>query len=396
MRIRCTHAPGDPPRCWLRRSASPARLAGDRKDRWSCAGRWQRNRPIASPEPSSSRLHFASRRRRQIRNPEGGRIARDSSRFPFACCVRTRKRTSSPSAFPMRSRSPCQTLESVIVRSPQAANATSDVRAIGRDLAVDVVLTGTLMRAGNHVRVSAQLADAEAGTLIWSDVTQAPIEDLFSAPGHADESHPVVAVLPLTARDRQSLDRHAPASAEAYELYLRANELARNPSSVDEARDCTSARSKSIPTTPAWAALGRTRRVIAKWAGKAASGSSRWRNRPFAPWSWILICRWPTTSPPTSMRKNRGARRKGWSGCSRAAIRRTDTGVLAGLVTTCRYAGLFEESKAAHNRAVMLDPARKTSVAWTHFMLGEYDAAVRTETGTPPTARFSRRWSRGS
>ncbi len=32
----------------------------------------------------------------------------------------------------------------------------------------------------------------------------------------------------------------------------------------------------------------------------------------------------------------------------RAATRRTDTGVLAGLVTTCRYAGLLDESKAAH------------------------------------------------
>jgi hypothetical protein len=68
----------------------------------------------------------------------------------------------------------------------------------------------------------------------------------------------------------------------------------------------------------------------------------------------------------------------------RAATRRIDTGVLAGLVTTCRYAGLFEESKAAHARAVMLDPARNTSVAWTHFMLADYDLAIKAETGIPP------------
>ena len=56
---------------------------------------------------------------------------------------------------------------------------------------------------------------------------------------------------------------------------------------------------------------------------------------------------------------NWDARRKAWSGFFvERPLRRIDTGVLAGLVTTCRYAGLFEESKAAHARAVMLDPAR--------------------------------------
>ena len=55
-------------------------------------------------------------------------------------------------------------LESVIVRSPQAApSGMADVRAIGRELAVDVVMAGTLLRAGHGVRVSAQLADAAAG-----------------------------------------------------------------------------------------------------------------------------------------------------------------------------------------------------------------------------------------
>ena len=79
------------------------------------------------------------------------------------------------------------------------------------------------------------------------------------------------------------------------------------------------------------------------------------------------------------------AHRKRWSGCSRApAVAARDTGVLAGLVTTCRYAGLLDASMAAHQRAVAIDPARVTSVAWTHFMLGDYDAAIQADTGTPP------------
>jgi non-specific serine/threonine protein kinase len=278
------------------------------------------------------------------------------------------------------------TLESVIVRSPQAANPTADVRAIGRDLAVDVVLTGTLLRAGSHVRVSAQLADAEAGTLIWSDVAQAPIEDLFQLQDTLTSRILSSLSVPLTARDRQSLDRHAPASAEAYELYLRANELARSPSNIHDARELYERALEIDPQyAPAWAALGRTRRVIAKWTGKAAID--------YLPLAEAAFRRALELDPDLSIAHDLAAYVDVELGRApeamerllrRAATRRTDTGVLAGLVTTCRYAGLFAESKAAHDRAVMLDPARKTSVSWTHFMLGEYDAAIRTETGTPP------------
>jgi len=53
-------------------------------------------------------------------------------------------------------------------------------------------------------------------------------------------------------------------------------------------------------------------------------------------------------------------------------------------VTTCRYAGLYDASLAAEARARIIDPALPTSVAWTHFLLGDRDAAIRTDTGTPP------------
>ena len=278
------------------------------------------------------------------------------------------------------------TLESVIVRSPQAATATSDVRAIGRDLSVDVVLTGTLLRAGSHVRVSAQLAEAEGGTLIWSDVAQAPIEDLFQLQDTLTNHIVSSLSLPLTARDRQSLDRLAPASAEAYEMYLRANELARNPGRVNEARELYERALEIDPSyAPAWAALGRTRRVIAKWSGKAGIGLLPLAEKAFQ--------RALELDPDLSLAHDLSAYVDAELGRApegmerllrRAATRRADTGVLAGLVTTCRYAGLLDESKAAHARAVMLDPVRTTSVAWTHFMLGDYESAINAETGTPP------------
>ncbi len=278
------------------------------------------------------------------------------------------------------------TLESVVVRSPQAVGADADVRTIGRDLVVDVVLTGTILRAGQQVRVSAQLADAAAGTLIWSDVAQAPIDDLFQLQD-ALTSHIVSSLaLPLTAGDRRSLDRQAPASAEAYELYLRANELTTDPTRWEEARDLYQRAVAIDPSyAPAWARLGRAQRVLAKWGGPAGVG--------LLPQAEADFRRAFELDPDLSIAHDLAAYVDAELGrapeamerlLTRAARRRADTGLLAGLVTTCRYAGLLDASLAAHRRAVTLDPAQRTSIAWTHLLLGDYDTAIETETGSPP------------
>ena len=68
----------------------------------------------------------------------------------------------------------------------------------------------------------------------------------------------------------------------------------------------------------------------------------------------------------------------------RVAIRRHDPELLAGLVTTCRYAGLPEASLKAHERAVSVDPQMRTSVTWSYLLLGDYARAIATDQGSPP------------
>ena len=48
-----------------------------------------------------------------------------------------------------------------------------DVRTIGRDLGVRSVLEGSIRRAGNRVRITAQLIDAATGTQLWATATTA-------------------------------------------------------------------------------------------------------------------------------------------------------------------------------------------------------------------------------
>jgi tetratricopeptide (TPR) repeat protein len=53
--------------------------------------------------------------------------------------------------------------------------------------------------------------------------------------------------------------------------------------------------------------------------------------------------------------------------------------VFTALVTACRYCGLLEASIAADAQARRLDPGIRTGVAYSHFLLADYDQAIATD-----------------
>jgi tetratricopeptide (TPR) repeat protein len=72
-----------------------------------------------------------------------------------------------------------------------------------------------------------------------------------------------------------------------------------------------------------------------------------------------------------------------------AQARPSDPELLAGLVITCRYCGLLDESVAAYERAQRLDPSVHTSVANTFYALGEYEEAIDTDLGDAYAAKLA-------
>ena len=76
---------------------------------------------------------------------------------------------------------------------------TPNLRALAEQAAVDVVLTGSLLRVGSQVRVAAQLVEVPQGSLLWSHTLQAPVEDLFQLQDSI--THAIVSSLhvPLTS-----------------------------------------------------------------------------------------------------------------------------------------------------------------------------------------------------
>src|SRR5262245_23319601 len=161
-------------------------------------------------------------------------------------------------------------LRSLVVRSSMAAarfaGDGADPRSIGAEADVDMIVTGTLLRAGGEVRVATQLTDAASGTLLWSHAAQAPIGDVFGL--QDDLLRRIVESLPqsLTQGEQQMLSRDVPSNAKAYDYFLRGNQLSHDPKQWSVAlelyRQCVDA---DPGYAPAWARLGRLHHVMGKF-----------------------------------------------------------------------------------------------------------------------------------
>jgi TolB-like protein len=102
-----------------------------------------------------------------------------------------------------------------------------DVSEVGRKLGARYLLEGSLRKAGNRIRLTAQLIDVQSGMHLWAERYDRELEDIFAI---QDELvHAIVAALAGRLRDadaKRSLMK-PPDSLAAYDCYLRALDLDR-------------------------------------------------------------------------------------------------------------------------------------------------------------------------
>jgi adenylate cyclase len=99
------------------------------------------------------------------------------------------------------------------------------VQEIGRDLGVRFVLEGSIRKAGNRVRITAQLIDAGSGGHLWAERFDRELTDIFSTQDEVVEKIVGALAVTLTQGEERRLRRHGTGSVEAYESWLRAREL---------------------------------------------------------------------------------------------------------------------------------------------------------------------------
>jgi adenylate cyclase len=122
------------------------------------------------------------------------------------CCIRGLRAASRTASFRFR-------------------DGSVDPREIGRQLAVDAILEGSVRKAGDTLRIGAKLIETDTGFQVWTETFERRLEDVFAVQseiaGKVAEALRLKAAPPLLERAQ----RYAPRNLAAYEYYLRARQL---------------------------------------------------------------------------------------------------------------------------------------------------------------------------
>jgi TolB-like protein/Flp pilus assembly protein TadD len=112
----------------------------------------------------------------------------------------------------------------ILVRPTSAvmpyARAATDAARSGRDLSVDVVLEGKVQRAGDRVRVTAQLVRVADGATLWADTLDEPFTGLFDVQDALSARLERALALTLGGPEPRPAERLTE-NSEAYRTYLR-------------------------------------------------------------------------------------------------------------------------------------------------------------------------------
>lgn len=115
---------------------------------------------------------------------------------------------------------------SVISRTSVMRYGDTDlsVPEIARELKVGAVMEGSVRYAGDRVRITAQLIDADTDQHIWSDAYDRDLADIFKIQADIAMNIANALLAEFTPDEQARIERAPTQSTEAYALYLRALE----------------------------------------------------------------------------------------------------------------------------------------------------------------------------
>jgi TolB-like protein len=156
-----------------------------------------------------------------------------------------------------------------------------DLREVGRELNVDYLLEGSVRKAGDDLRITAQLIDAGANTHLWSDTYDRRLENVFEIQTEIAEAIAEELRLPLGLEEGETLVTPT-GDLDAYDLYLagRAQMRVRGLDGILQATELFEAAvARDSNWAPAWAGLAESRALYPFYAtGNSDSRDSAvWR-----------------------------------------------------------------------------------------------------------------------
>ena len=259
-----------------------------------------------------------------------------------------------------------------------------DVKQVGRDLGVRYVLEGSVRKAGNRVRVTGQLIDAESGAHVWADRFDRDLTDIFAVQDELTQKIVSALALTLTEGEQRRLASEPTNNPEAYDFFLRGREFWYRQTkelNVKAMEMLTRAVELDPNFAPAYAflAIAHMRDYLNQWSASPSRSLEQGQDvaqqavalndrDPHAHWALGSIYLW--------MRRHDEATLE----LERAILLNPNFSLAhAMLGLALHYAGRSERALECFDRAIAFDPYTDVYLhfqAQAYFQLGRYEKAV--------------------
>ncbi|WP_159797950.1 TIR domain-containing protein [Croceibacterium salegens] len=134
-----------------------------------------------------------------------------------------------------------------------------DIKDVARQFGVTHVLEGSVRKAGNRVRVTAQLIDGATGGHVWAERYDRELADIFEIQDELSEAIVGALKVRLLPSEKREIENRGTRNAEAYDHYIRARAL-RASMDFGNLAKATDAYRDAVRIDPAFASA---------WAGLA-------------------------------------------------------------------------------------------------------------------------------
>ncbi|HEX3423377.1 MAG TPA: TIR domain-containing protein [Sphingomicrobium sp.] len=95
-----------------------------------------------------------------------------------------------------------------------------DVKEVAKTLGVTYVLEGSVRKAGNRVRITAQLIDGAAGDHVWADRYDRDLEDIFAIQDEISKAIVDALKVKLLPEEKKAIENRGTSNVDAYNLFL--------------------------------------------------------------------------------------------------------------------------------------------------------------------------------
>ena len=259
------------------------------------------------------------------------------------------------------------------------------VQEIGRELGARFVLEGSIRKAGNRARITAQLVDAASGGHLWADRFDRDLTDIFATQDEVVQKIVGALAVKLTRSEAQRLRRRGTNNVEAYEFWLRAREtLGRGTrDSITQARAMHRRAIEIDPNFPAphaGLAIVAVSEYVNDWAADPAQAlgeAERWARRAIELDNQEPVGHMALGGVLLWQRNHDGALAE--SNCA-IELDPNYAQAHAVIAMTLTYAGRATEALEPFEKAMQLDPHYPNmllhNLALAHFSLERYESAA--------------------